>query len=189
MHVAWQSGGVGGGSGTSTGARLEILWARVDAFFARVQERHGAQMDCSAGCADCCHVELLVTGVEAQAVRRAAAGLEVVLRDRLRRRARGRTRGRCAALEDDGRCAVYAGRPLACRIHGLPVRTTGRRGLPVVDACERNFRVRGPQSVEPSAVLDQAEVTTALAEAEAEDAAAAGRLAGELWALRDVLAE
>ncbi len=180
LRRAWQSGGVD--------PRLAALLSRVDAFFARVHRRHGAEMDCGAGCADCCHVELPVTGLEADAVRRAASALGGAARERLRRRARSRTRGRCPALEDDGRCAVYAGRPLACRAHGLPVRTTGRRGLPVVDACERNFRARGPQAVEVTSVLDLEAVAAELAALDAADAASTGRTT-EVRALRDVLAE
>jgi hypothetical protein len=36
-------------------SRLGELTAKVDAFFARVQDRHGADMQCGSG-ADCCHV-------------------------------------------------------------------------------------------------------------------------------------
>jgi Fe-S-cluster containining protein len=102
---------------------------RVDAEIAA--RDHGAWA-CAPGCAACCHLKVLATEAEA---RRIAATLEGTLspdaRQALRRRiedvaAEGealdggawrRRRLRCAFLRDDDRCAVYAVRPLKCRVH------------------------------------------------------------------------
>jgi hypothetical protein len=45
------------------------LIRKVDGFFARVADRHGTDMQCGAGCSDCCHVRLTITRVEAAAIR------------------------------------------------------------------------------------------------------------------------
>src|SRR5690606_39802005 len=50
-------------------SRLGELHAKVEAFFARVEARHGDDMQCRTGCADCCRVRLTITGVEAAAIR------------------------------------------------------------------------------------------------------------------------
>jgi Fe-S-cluster containining protein len=55
-------------------SRLGELTQKVDAFFARVAERHGEDMQCATGCSDCCHVRLTITAVEAAAIRTLVAG-------------------------------------------------------------------------------------------------------------------
>jgi uncharacterized protein len=55
--------------------RYRELCAKVDAFFARVQARHGDQMACRAGCDACCRTRLSVTAVEADELRVAIASL------------------------------------------------------------------------------------------------------------------
>lgn len=50
-------------------SRHAELVAKVDAFFARVEARHGSDMQCRTGCSDCCHTRLSITGVEADAIR------------------------------------------------------------------------------------------------------------------------
>jgi Fe-S-cluster containining protein len=163
---------------------LGHLYAEVDAFFARARRRVGAgDLQCRQGCDDCCKVELVVSGVEAEAVRALLDATPAAARAALMTRARARTEGRCPALEADGRCGIYQARPLACRMHGLPVRLPGRRGLPVIDACERNFQAAGPAAASPDCVLDQTALTDRLAALEAARAEPAERIA-----LREVLA-
>lgn len=157
-------------------SRLGELTAKVDAFFARVEERHGTDMQCQTGCSDCCHVRLTVTAVEAAALRALVAGWSAEERRAL---APDGPADRCAALDADGRCKVYAARPLVCRSHGVPVRIQ-RRGLPVVESCHRNFRRTEPDR---DCVLDQATLSATLF---AVDAAAGG---GDRVELADVLAE
>ena len=124
---------------------------KVDAFFVRVQERHGADMECKSGCHDCCHQRLSVAPIEAETIRAALAQLPPDVRARIADRA---ARGiDCAALED-GRCTIYADRPLVCRSHGLPIRLDGR-----VENCFKNFTARTP---DPDCILDQATLSTTL---------------------------
>ena len=142
----------------SARARYRELCGKVDAFFARVKARHGDQMQCAAGCDGCCRAGLTVTAVEAAEIRDALAGLT----EEERRRATGGARGRCAALEADGRCAIYPARPLVCRSHGLPVLMASERGLPVVTSCELNFTGAGPAAADGDCILDQATLSLTL---------------------------
>ena len=128
------------------------LAAKVDAFFVRVQERYAADMQCRAGCHDCCHQRLSVTPVEADAIRAELTALAPDLRARIKDRAEhGQD---CAALEADGRCAIYAARPIVCRSHGAPIRLGDR-----VEKCFKNFTARTP---DPDCILDQQTLSTLL---------------------------
>ena len=129
--------------------RLGELHATVDAFFARVEERHGDDMQCRTGCSDCCRVRLTITAVEATAIRAETARWPAARRRALAAAGPG---DRCAALDDRGRCRIYAARPIVCRSHGVPIRLV-RGSLPVIEACPRNFTRTEPDA---DCVLDQA---------------------------------
>jgi len=160
-------------------ARYRELCAKVDAFFGRALARHAADMRCRPGCFACCLTEPTVTGVEAAYVR---ATIPAEVRAGLA--ARPRRPGRCVALEDDGRCAIYAARPIVCRSHGLAIRMG-----PDVLACHLNFKARGPAAADADCILDQTTLSTLLAAVDAEHAATTGRGAGERIDLRDALGE
>jgi Fe-S-cluster containining protein len=152
-------------------SRLGEVTAKVDAFFARVQARHGADMQCGTGCSDCCHVRLSITGVEAAAIRALVAGWSDDRRRALSPHP-GHDAGHCAALDAAGRCKIYEARPLVCRSHGAPIRLRVD-SLPVVpswQACHRNFTHTEPDA---DCVLDQ---TTLSALVLAVDRAAGGDL-------------
>ena len=177
--------------------RYGELVARVDAFFRRVEARHGGEMQCRAGCTGCCRAGLTVTGVEAAAVRAALAALQPAARERLRARAAAAQAGApgearpagCVALEPDGRCAIYPARPLVCRSHGLPLRLGQQAGLPVIQACSLNFTgPGGPEAADADCVLDQETLSTVLLAIDLEHAGATGRAAGERFDLLDLLA-
>lgn len=122
--------------------------AKVDGFFARVEARHGDDMRCATGCADCCHVQLTITGVEADAIRDQLGGWPA---DRRRALAEVGPGDRCAALGPDDRCRIYDARPIVCRSHGAPIRL--REGsLPVVRSCHHNFTGTDPDA---DCILDQ----------------------------------
>ena len=128
-------------------SRLAELTAKIDGFFARVEARHGDDMQCLTGCSDCCHVRLSITTVEADAIRAYLANGHVHVNERP---------DRCAALDDDGRCQIYAARPVVCRSHGVPIRL--REGsLPVIRSCHRNFTHTEAQA---DCVLDQETLST-----------------------------
>lgn len=128
-------------------SRLGELTAKIDGFFARVEARHGDDMQCQTGCSDCCHVRLSVTGVEADAIRAHVATLPAVSRAQFNQ---GPV-DKCAALDPTGRCMIYEARPVICRSHGAPIRMR-RDSLPVLESCYRNFTHTEPA---PDCVLDQ----------------------------------
>jgi hypothetical protein len=139
-------------------SRHAELVAKVDAFFARVEARHGSDMQCGTGCSDCCHTRLSITGVEADAIRAELQAWPAERRAALARAAAAAPPDRCAALDAAGRCAIYAARPLVCRSHGVPVRLSAR-SLPVIEACFRNFTHTTPDA---DCVLDQATLSATL---------------------------
>lgn len=125
-------------------SRLAELTAKIDAFFARVEARHGSDMQCATGCSDCCHARLTITAVEADAIRAYVERVRPPL-------VPNPDPARCAALDAAGRCQIYEARPVVCRSHGVPIRMRVD-SLPVIQSCFRNF-----QHTEPAAdcVLDQ----------------------------------
>jgi Fe-S-cluster containining protein len=175
-------------------ARYRELTAKVDAFFARVQARHAADMKCGSGCDSCCRTRLTITGVEAEAVRAHVATMSSEARARLAevaRRPYDPSDMRCAALEDDGRCLIYDGRPLVCRSHGAPIRFWGEydgKRLPVVDACPLNF-TQGPDKADADCILDQETLSAMLFAVDNEDADARGRERGTRVSLGALLVE
>lgn len=135
-------------------SRYPELAAKVDAFFARVQDRHASDMLCGSGCSHCCHVRLSITEVEAQAIRDEIATWPAERKATLTENVQRAKADRCAALDANGRCLVYEVRPIVCRSHGAPIRL--REGsLPVVTACSNNFTATGPAAADPDCILDQ----------------------------------
>lgn len=175
-------------------SRYRELTAKVDAFFARVHARHAADMRCGSGCDSCCRTRLTITGVEAEAMRAHVLAMAPADRARLAEVARrpfDERDMRCAALDDDGRCLVYDGRPIVCRSHGVPIRFWGEadgKRLPVIDSCPLNF-VAGPERADRDCILDQETLSATLLAIDAEDADARGRDRGERVELATLLIE
>jgi Fe-S-cluster containining protein len=136
-------------------SRYPEVAAKVDAFFRRVEQRHGSDLQCHTGCSDCCHTRLTVTRAEARAITDEVAHWPASRRGALAANV-GRSpesSDQCAALDANGRCLIYDVRPLVCRSHGAPIRL--REGsLPVVRACFRNFP-GGPEHADADCILDQ----------------------------------
>jgi hypothetical protein len=171
-------------------ARLAELRSKVDAFFGRVEARYPGALACAPGCADCCRRELTVTAVEAAGIAAAVRALDPAARAELVRRARGGDP--CVALAADGTCAVYDARPIVCRSHGVPIRYAeptpdGKRALPVLDACFKNFTDLALDTVEPGCVLDQHTLSVVLGALNAAFAEETGAPRGHRPALRDVV--
>lgn len=170
--------------------RLPELWAKIDEFFERVGARYPGALTCGPGCADCCRRELTVTSVEAARIAHLLASMPASQREAIAARAdRGEP---CAALDEEGRCSVYAARPLVCRSHGLPLRfeepsASGRRSLPVLDVCPLNFKGRDLAEIDPACVLDQRTLSVMLGAIDALHARASGGIEGARVGLRDLL--
>lgn len=170
--------------------RYQELISKVEAFFSRVQSRYGNAMQCKAGCTACCHVRLSVTALEASVIREGLAGLPDEVRARLAHRAKQGAPGVCPALEADGRCAIYAWRPLVCRSHGVPIRQREPDGSASVSACEKNFEGGATlPEVSPDCVLDQVTLSTMLGALDAAYADTRGARRGERVRLDALLGE
>jgi len=145
--------------------RLTALAQQADAEFAVLQQRHAAQMQCRAGCSDCCRARLSITRVEEAFLRRGLTTLTDERRAELASRTREENREMCPALDDDGRCGIYAFRPLICRSYGVPLRH--RRAVPlvnppIVDSCDLNFSDTRLQLLSPVDTFDQTALLEAL---------------------------
>lgn len=152
-------------------AEYEALRDKVDAFTRETEARRREDLACRAGCAACCHVDLEVSDVEAAAVREAVVALEEPARARLSERASRRREpgGPCVMLED-GRCVIYAARPLVCRTQGHALRYPAgtlpegavRAGASAgeVTWCPLNYAERAPGAED---VLDAERVDVLLA--------------------------
>lgn len=131
-------------------ATLVQLRRRVDAHFDAALARSPAAFSCGPGCESCCHVRIGVFTVEAAPIRDALAQLAVTdppLRARIRHQADDPGHAERCALLVDGRCSVYAVRPLICRSHGLPIAAAdlGDPAAPLrLDHCPLNFRDEPP---------------------------------------------
>ncbi|MFO7562420.1 MAG: YkgJ family cysteine cluster protein [Enhygromyxa sp.] len=129
-----------------TNQHLVTLRTRVDAHFDAALARTPAAFACKPGCDRCCQVRFSVFEVEAAPIRRALAKLEPSLREQIRQQARDPHAQACALLVD-GRCSVYAERPLICRSHGLPIATPDPddpEGPLTLDHCPLNFTETAP---------------------------------------------
>jgi uncharacterized protein len=176
-------------------SRLPELAAKVDAFFARVAERHAADLECGSGCADCCHTRLTVTAVEADAIRAEVAAWPHARSAALAATVAAAAPDRCAALDAADRCAIYAARPLVCRSHGAPIRLHDPRGLPVVNTappfggadgrgqaptvvqvCPKNFTRGGPAAADADCILDQTTLSALLLAVDREATGGAPRI-------------
>ena len=109
----------------------EVAHRLADAAHARAQEGTAEPLPaCTGGCAFCCHVHVDTTRPELVAIAphlrkrlapaelavfRATLSAHVARADALSDDGRWAARIPCALLDDEGRCSVYAVRPLRCR--------------------------------------------------------------------------
>lgn len=95
---------------------LLALREEVDQRSAELTQVHGERLRCGRGCADCCTDELTVFEVE-------AAPIRAFMQSNAALFASGpHPVGRCAFLDADLACRIYAQRPYVCRTQGLPLR-------------------------------------------------------------------
>jgi Fe-S-cluster containining protein len=139
------------------------LVARVEAFGQAIQQRYPGQVTCHAGCDGCCYQQFTVFPVEAYHLRRTVAGLAPDTRQHLRQRFAAPSdpwqvlsQPQPCVLLEGGRCLLYEGRPLICRMHGYPLysamieRPDGQQR----DCCPLNFSTVGLDTIEAQAVFN-----------------------------------
>jgi uncharacterized protein len=151
---------------------------KVSAFADAAVIRRRADITCRSGCDSCCHVWLSVSQVESEQLRTGLAALPAEKRAALAARGLREMQreteragpARCAMLEADGRCAVYAQRPLVCRTQGLALRyplgfipeasVRAKTATGEITCCPLNFVTSPPSAAD---VLDAERVDQLLA--------------------------
>jgi Fe-S-cluster containining protein len=137
------------------------ICSAVEQEFSRNRTIYGRQIQCRAGCSDCCKQLFQITEIEAAWISYGVRMMDEEKQARLVNRAgpyleerkrmvtaKGEpeawgslppvgTRLACPALED-GVCQIYEFRPLICRKFGIPLYNPDKPGQ--VFACELNFR-------------------------------------------------
>jgi len=130
-------------------SRYVELLRKVDAFTATVLQEHGADINCHKGCDGCCRRSFSVFAVEAHNLR---AGFELLTKPKqsliLKKLDDNEPAVSPCPLLEDGVCLLYNFRPVICRTHGLPVRSSHIRinGRRVTALCDRNFMTPGAVS-------------------------------------------
>jgi len=133
----------------------EALVAQVDAVFQKVSSNFASEVRCKAGCSDCCHALFDVTLIEAIYLNSKFSELDELRRieilieaDKADRKAQllkkkvskeanevehseillrtAKERIRCPLLYSEDKCAIYAYRPITCRIYGIPLDIGGK---------------------------------------------------------------
>jgi uncharacterized protein len=114
------------------------LVARVDELCRRIAAEYGEYLACGEGCDGCCrHVSLF--RVEAVALAEALGCLPAERAAHIRELARAASTSDACPLLENGRCLLYAARPIICRTHGMPL-LIEQEGGKRIDSCPKNFR-------------------------------------------------
>lgn len=131
--------------------QLEALHACVDDAASKLTSNQ--PVACRRGCAACCIDDLTVFDIEAERIRRAMpAGAP-------------HPSGRCAFLDDEDSCRVYAVRPYICRTQGLPLRWFDGE-FEFRDICELNDGTTPVETLAPDACWTIGPMESALASLE-----------------------
>jgi len=93
---------------------IAALHRSVDLEVAPLLERHRERLQCRLGCHACCLDGLTVFEVEARHIRKQHRQLLQIEAPH--------PAGKCAFLDGQGACRIYADRPYVCRTQGLPLR-------------------------------------------------------------------
>ncbi len=146
-------------------AEYEALNARVDAFQARVREKYPGQIECRAGCSECCRriPRLVLSPVEAFYLREQLRQLPPEEQARLREASRT-AMPPCPILTDDA-CRLHRNRPLLCRTYGYPTLSPQllKIGQPALNYCYKNFTgLAGPQALESDCLMNVDRLTEEL---------------------------
>ena len=143
-------------------AAYEALSAKVEAFQARVRERYPGQIECRAGCSECCRKipRLILSPVEAFYLRDQLRQLPPEEQFRLREASRT-AMPPCPILTNDA-CLLHQNRPMLCRSYGYPTLSPQllQIGQPALNYCYKNLTgLGGPSGLEPDCVLNIDRVT------------------------------
>lgn len=141
-------------------ARAKLLEAleRVSSFVDRIQETCAENLACREGCDGCCHQVLNLRAVEAAFLLEGVRLLSPDTASRVWSSLSEIGSDKHCPLLQDGRCVVYAHRPVVCRTHGLPmVRKEASRA--VLHCCPENFRGVDLARLPPAFLLDESRLS------------------------------
>jgi Fe-S-cluster containining protein len=139
------------------------LVARVEAFARAIRGRYAGQIACQPGCDGCCYQTFTVFQVEAYHLAQTLATLTPEARERLQQRLQKQDdpwqmadQPRPCVLLEQGRCRLYEGRPLICRIHGYPIYSAMIEGAGggQRDCCPLNFTDMPLHEIDSQAVYN-----------------------------------
>jgi hypothetical protein len=153
----------GGGGVNATFEKYLQLVARVETFGSAIRQRYPGHITCHAGCDGCCYQQFMVFAVEAHHLWQTVARLTPAARQRLQQHLDNLSevgpildQSQPCVLLEQGRCVLYEGRPLICRLHGYPLystlieRSDGRQR----DCCPLNFSRMALDAIDTQAVFN-----------------------------------
>ena len=110
---------------------LKALYGEVEREAKKIADLHAERLKCERGCCDCCVDNLSVFEVEAEHIQQSCGDVLVQA---------AYPEGKCAFLDPEGACRIYAFRPYVCRTQGLPLRWFDEDGEAVElrDICPLN---------------------------------------------------
>lgn len=107
-----------------------LLVERVETFGQTVRQRYPTQIACHAGCDGCCYQQFTIFPVEVHHMAQTIAALSPEARERLRQHVQQADdslqvtdQPQPCMLLRHGCCSLYEGRPLMCRMQGLPLQS------------------------------------------------------------------
>jgi Fe-S-cluster containining protein len=150
---------------TQSIAQLRILYDRIDQNFARIATKYPDSIHCGSGCFQCCAPNLTVSPIEAASIQSYVKGDAIAakaLNELKQKPAHGKLH--CQLLGADGRCSIYAARPVVCRSHGIPLQY-GRNDEATVSrsVCPLNFTESDVVEINHQDVMNMETVNTILA--------------------------
>lgn len=122
-----------------TRARLRVHLRLIDEGVAPVVARYREQIQCKAGCSECCSQSFRVSELEGMLLREGLASAPAEVQADVRAKARAYVAGEaCPVLSSAGECRLYEHRPRICRKYGIPLWHPDRPHE--LKTCRLNFR-------------------------------------------------
>jgi len=146
-------------------AEYEAMIQKVDTFQDRVRERYPGQIECRAGCSECCRKipRLILSPVEAFYLREQLRQLPPEEQSRLRRDSQT-AMPPCPILTNDA-CGLHRNRTMLCRTYGYPTVSPQllQIGQPGLTYCYKNFTgLTGPNALDRDCIQNVDRLTEEL---------------------------
>lgn len=126
-------------------ATLQKFYAALQPDTDRLENIHRGKLQCKKGCSACCEDNLEVFGIEAENIR--------ITQKEFLEKEKAHPKGKCAFLDQEGACRIYASRPYVCRTQGLPLRILNEKGKEIRDVCPLNLTDRKLEQIPEEQLL------------------------------------